>query len=70
MQRYRSLLLAIVVLATIAVFVLHSTKFKHIQNGGNTTGQLHQEEERPWKKEYFLIVSAISSNHYEEAISI
>ena len=67
MQRYRSLLLAIVVLATIAVFVLHSTKFKHIQNGGNTTGQLHQEEERPWKKEYFLIVSAISSNHYEEA---
>ena len=23
-------------------------------------------KKRPWKKEYFLIVSAISSNHYEE----
>ena len=97
MQRYRSLLLAIVVLATIAVFVLHSNKFntakrqqhhEGIENGGNTTGQLyqtsqqlhedfknggnttgqpHQEEKRPRKKEYFLIGSAMSSNHYEEA---
>ena len=76
MQRYCRLLLATGISATIAVFVLYSTKFntaklqqlnEDIKNGGNTIGQLHQEEKRPWKKEYFLIVSAVSSNHYEEA---
>ena len=67
--RYR---IVLGVLAMIAFCVLHLTKTaKHLQenikNGEKTTEQLHQEEERPWKKEYFLIVSAISSNHYEEA---
>ena len=60
----------------IAVFVLHSTKCntakrqqlrEGIENCGKTTGQLHQQEERPRKKEYFLIGSAVSSNHCEEA---
>ena len=55
-----------------ALLVLLSTKCKtHLQqfqfqedikNGEKTTGQPHQKE-----KEYFLIVSAISSNHFEEA---
>ena len=61
MQRYRRLLLVLAtgVLATIAVFVLYSTKF-------NTAKLQQLNEDRARKKEYFLIVSAISSNHYEE----